>query len=124
MVAHEVIAREKFIFQNLIHQYFSYLCHNFVHKILVDKHIDMLTNLYPHQSIRLNNHHHFDMENWRKNHLKYLVSVDIGRSKLNLRKLQVGPVKPFVHKHSAIVEAVCLQVPPFKQSFVEQTEAK
>jgi len=40
----------------------------------------------------------------------------------NIRKLQVGPVKPVAHKHSAIVEAVCRQVPPFKHVFIEQTE--
>ncbi len=46
------------------------------------------------------------------------------RKKINIRKLQVDPVKPLAHKHSAIVGAVCLQVPPFAHELLEQTEAK
>lgn len=40
----------------------------------------------------------------------------------NLRRLQVGPVKPVWHMHSAIVGPVCRQVPPFWHVFAEQTE--
>jgi len=65
------------------------------------------------------------MEKWHKNHLKNFISIDkFTIKKINLRKLQVGPVKPVAHKHSAMVNATCLQVPPFKHVFVEQTEAK
>jgi len=67
------------------------------------------------------------MENWHKNHLKYFISVPNLLSKRqspNIRKLQVGPVKPVAHKHSTIVAAVCLQVAPFKHVSVEQTKAK
>jgi hypothetical protein len=65
------------------------------------------------------------MEKSYKNHLKYFISIKIFLStKPNIRKLQVGPVKPNAHKHSAIVGAICLQVPPFKHVFVEQTESK
>jgi len=37
-------------------------------------------------------------------------------------KLHVGPVKPARHKHSAIVGAICRQIPPFWQVFAEQTD--
>ena len=42
----------------------------------------------------------------------------------NIRNPHVGPVKPSGHRHSAIVAAICLHVPPFEQVVIEQTEAK
>lgn len=42
----------------------------------------------------------------------------------NVRKAQVGPVKPFAHKHSTMVGAVCRQVPPLRHVVLEQIAAK
>lgn len=52
-------------------------------------------------------------------YIRNLVMID-----MNLRKRHVGPTKPVGHKHSAIVGAICRQVPPLSHVFGEQTDTK